>query len=1027
MSVSARRVDRGKDRQSGAAAHQGAPHRGAGDGRPGAALRRALAARVDGEVRFDPGSRAAYAHDSSNYQQPPIGVVVPRTVDAAAEAVAVCAEHDAPVLSRGGGTSLAGQCCNDAVVIDWSKYCHRLVSLDPDARRAVVEPGACLDDLNERLSGHRLMVGPRPSTHDACTIGGMIGNNSCGASAQAYGKMADSVLRLEVLTYDGLRMWVGPTPDEEYERIVDAGGRRAEVYRALRGLRDDGMELIRTRYPAIPRRVSGYNLDSLLPEHGLNVARALVGSESTLVTVLRAEIRLVPVPRFQTLIVLGYDDVAAAGDAVPRVLPSEPLALEGMDDTLLDLAKEHRLADPGALDEMPRGTGWLMVRFGGDTQDEADGRARRLMEDLRTSPAEPRCAYVRDPAGEEKLWRIREAGLGATAYPPGHPDTREGWEDSAVPPERLGDYLRDFRALIDDFGYGPVSLYGHFGQGCVHTRIPFDLEDAPGAGRYREFVERAARLVASYGGSLSGEHGDGQSRGELLPIMFGPEVVELFERYKAIFDPRGRMNPGKIVHPYRLDENLDHLAYRPAEPGTSFTFPDDHHRFTHAAARCVGIGKCRSSSGGVMCPSYRVTGEEEHSTRGRARILMEMMRGMPAPQGSPSGPDPSAPGPGGAVVITDGWRSDDVRGALDLCLACKGCRSDCPVNVDMATYKAEFLSHHYAGRLRPAAHYSMGWLPLWARLAAMAPGAVNTAMGVPGLDRLIKRAGGIDPRRALPRFAGERFTDWFRRREPPRAQGGRRVVLWPDTFTDNFHPHIGKAAVRVLEACGYRVEVPPRPVCCGLTWISTGQLGVAARVLRRTSAVLAPRLRAGVPVIGLEPSCTAVFRSDAPELMAGGPAEDDVNRLRDQTRTFAELLDEHQREAGGPSPVASRDVLAGLDRRKTRAIAQPHCHQHAIMGFGADERVLARAGVEAETLDVGCCGLAGDFGFERGHHEVSTAIAEQGVWPAVRDAAPGTAVLADGFSCRTQIEAGTGARPRHLAELLADLLPREPG
>ncbi|WP_329236681.1 FAD-binding protein [Actinoallomurus sp. NBC_01490] len=975
-------------------------------------LLRDLAARVDGEVRFDAGSRADYAHDASNYRQVPIGVVVPRNVEAAVEAVAVCREHDVPVFSRGGGTSLAGQCCNSGVVIDWSKYCRRLVSADPDRRRAVVEPGACLDDLNAELSKYHLMVGPKPSTHDTCTIGGMIGNNSCGASAQAYGKMADSVIRMEVLTYDGTRMWVGRTSKEEYERILAEGGRRAEIYRALHELAEENLALIRTRYPDIPRRVSGYNLDALLPENGFNLARALVGSESTLVTVLQAEISLVPVPPYQSLVVLGYDDIAAAGDAVPTVARHEPLALEGIDETLIDLARVEHVAKQGVLDELPEGSGWLMVRFGGDTREEADERADRLLSDIHRSEHGPGVSYLDDPDEEERLWKVREAGLGATAYPPSGPDTHEGWEDAAVPPDRLGDYLRDFRALLEEFGYGSASLYGHFGQGCVHTRIAFDLEDPDGAETYRRFVERAARLVASYGGSLSGEHGDGQSRGELLPIMFGDEIIRLFGRYKRIFDPGNRMNPGKVASPeetehpagtpgvFRLDENLDHLGYHPAEPRTYFHYPEDHGRFTHAAARCVGIGKCRASSGGVMCPSYRVTREEKHATRGRARLLMEMMRGMR--------------GGGEDAVITDGWRSKDVHEALDLCLACKGCRGDCPVNVDMATYKAEFLAHHYRRRPRPLSHYSMGWLPLWARLASAAPGAVNALTHAPGLDRVVKRAGGVDRRRELPRFARERLTDWFKRRGGPQADGPS-VVLWPDSFTNNFHPAIGQAAVRVLEAAGFRVEMPPVPLCCGLTWISTGQLATAERVLRRTVDALAPRLRAGTPVIALEPSCGAVFRSDAPELMSGDP---DVERLSKQTHSLAEfLLDRAPQAITAPPPGTGRT-----------AIAQTHCHQHAIWGFEADTEVLQRVGVQADVLDEGCCGLAGNFGFERGHYDVSVGAAELGLWPAVRDADPGTTVLADGFSCRTQIEAGTEAKPKHLAELLAELLcPEQTG
>ncbi|WP_019634793.1 FAD-binding and (Fe-S)-binding domain-containing protein [Actinomadura atramentaria] len=965
-------------------------------------LERALRARVDGEVRFDAGSRAMYAHDASNYRWPPVGVVVPRTVDAGAEAVAVCREQGVPVLSRGGGTSLAGQCCNTAVVLDWSKYCTRLVELDQEANTAIVEPGACLDDLNAALEPHGLTVGPRPSTHATCTIGGMIGNDSCGATAQAYGRMTASVLRLEILTYDGVRTWVGPTDDAEYARVLGEGGRRAEIYRDLRELRDDGMALLRTRYPNIPRRVSGYSLDELLPEKGFNVARALVGSEGTLVTVLRAEIRVFERPAARTLVVLGYDDIATAADAVPAVAEHEPLALEGLDNELVELARADHLMSTDVRHQLPKGSGWLMVRFGGKSQDEADRRADDLLKALALSDHSPRVQYQDDPGSEEKLWKVREAGLGATAYPPGEPDTHEGWEDAAVPPDRLGDYLRDFRKLVDGFGYAPVSLYGHFGQGCVHTRIPFDLSDDAGVAKYRDFVRRAAQLVVDHGGSLSGEHGDGQSRAELLPLMFGDDMVDLFGRFKAVFDPDDRMNPGKVSTPGRkskpegITQNLDRRGYHPAEPATHFDYPHDHHRFAHAAERCVGIGNCRTSSGGVMCPSYRVTGEEKHATRGRARLLNEMMRGE---------------------VIRDGWRSDDVADALDLCLACKGCKQDCPVGVDMATYKAEFLSHHYAGRVRPAAHYAMGWLPLWAGLAAAAPRAANTLAHAPGLARLVKAAGGVDRRRDLPHFARRRFADWFRDREPAGTGWRGPVVLWPDTFTDNFHPESGKAAVEVLEKAGFRVESPPQPsplgtatsgLCCGLTWISTGQLDVADRVLRRTARALAPRLRAGEEIVVLEPSCAAVFRSDAPDLISDGEEAETIRLLRDRTKTLAELLNAHD------VPVSGGE--------KIKALAQPHCHHHAIMGFDADRELLARAGVDADVLDVGCCGLAGNFGFERGHYDVSVGAAELGLWPAVRGADPGTEVLADGFSCRTQIEAGTDAAPRHLAELLRELM-----
>ncbi|OBI25897.1 FAD-binding and (Fe-S)-binding domain-containing protein [Mycobacterium sp. E2238] len=939
--------------------------------------------RVDGEIRFDPASRATYSTDASNYRQVPIGVVVPRTPEAAAEAVAVCREHDLPVLSRGGGTSLAGQCCNAAVVIDWSKYCTRVESVDTEAGVAVVQPGIKLDALNNHLADSGWMVGPKPSTHVSCAIGGMIGNNSCGSTAQAYGKMVDSVRRLEVLTYDGVRMWVGPTDDDEFARIVAEGGRRAEIYRGLKDIAETYADDIRANYPHIPRRVSGYNLDSLLPDNGFHLAKALVGSESTLATVLRAELALVRIPAASALAVLGFEDVFAAADAVPAVLEHQPAALEGLDHRLVDLEHSRRLAEK-ALRQLPDGKAWLMVQIDGDDQEEADRKAKSIIDDLCKQGAVD-ASVLDDPKRKKEVWAAREAGLGATAYPPDGPPTHEGWEDAAVPPDRLGDYLRDFRKLLDQYDYGSASLYGHFGQGCVHTRIPFVLWTAEGVANFRAFLEDSARLVVDYGGSLSGEHGDGQTRGELLPIMFGQRVVTAFERTKALLDPRNRMNPGKVVHPYKLDENLRQgVHYRPTEPATMFAYPHDDHRFSRAADRCVGVGKCRGDESGVMCPSYRATQEEEHSTRGRARLLFEMLEGD---------------------VITDGWRSTEVHDALDLCLACKGCRSDCPVNVDMATYKAEFLFHHYRGRVRPMAHYSMGWIPLWARLAAVAPHLLNTVTHTPGLSTAFKKVGGIDPQRRMPNFADQRFTTWFARRPTDGSAKPRGpVMLWPDTFVNNFEPEVGKAAVAVLEAAGFEVEVPNRTVCCGLTWISTGQLRVAKRVLRRTLTALGPALRSGTPVVVLEPSCAAVFRADMPELLAG---DEDAHRLADQTFTLGDLLAEKAPD-WQPSPVNARGVV------------QQHCHQHAVLGYTHERKLLGAAGVETDLLDAGCCGLAGNFGFEKGHYDVSVACAEDKLLPALREAGPDTLVLADGFSCRTQIRELAGERsPVHFAQVLA--------
>jgi FAD/FMN-containing dehydrogenase/Fe-S oxidoreductase len=930
-------------------------------------------------VRFDDGSRAIYSTDASNYRQVPLGVVVPRTTAAAVQAVEVCRRHGVPLLARGGGTSLAGQCCNVAVVIDTSKYLTRILEVDPVRRLARVEPGVVLDDLREAAGRHGLTFGPDPATHNHCTLGGMIGNNSCGVHSVMAGRTSDNVEALEVLTYRGLRLRVGRTEPSELGGILEGGDGRAELYAGLRDLRDRYADLIRQRYPKIPRRVSGYALDELLPENGFQVARALVGSESTCVLVLEAELRLVPWPAHRVLVVAGYEDVYQAADDVPRVLEYGPIALEGLDDRLVSDVKARHLHAEG-IKLLPEGGGWLVVEFGGESEEEAVAKARALERGLAGGARPPQAVLYHKDQQEELIWKVRKSSLGATAIVPGESPTWEGWEDSAVAPERLGDYLRDLRRLLDRYGYRG-DFYGHFGDGCLHTRIDFDLMSAEGIARYRSFVEDAADLLVSYGGSLSGEHGDGQSRAELLPRMFGPELVEAFGRFKALWDPDGRMNPGKIVDPYRLDENLRlGPGYAPPDPPVHFSYGEDGGRFSRVALRCVGVGECRKAAGGTMCPSYRATLEEKHSTRGRARLLFEMMAGD---------------------VIKEGWADEHVREALDLCLACKACKSECPVGVDMATYKAEFLAHYYQAHRRPRHAYAFGWIHRWARLAAHAPRLANAFTQTPGLRRLAQMAAGVAPQRRLPAFARQTFRRWFEGRAA-RAGDGRPVTLWPDTFNDHFHPETARAAVAALEAAGYRVQVPRAGLCCGRPLYDYGMLDLARSLLRQAVDALSADAASGIPIVGLEPSCVAVFRDELPNLF---PDDAAARRVSEGFHTLAELLDRDEAS------------LEGF-RFPARALLHGHCHQKAVLGMKADERVLQRLGLDVEVLDAGCCGMAGAFGFEKEHYDVSMRVGERVLLPAVREAPAGTLVLADGFSCREQIAQATGRRALHLAEVL---------
>ncbi|HEX2376112.1 MAG TPA: FAD-linked oxidase C-terminal domain-containing protein [Gaiellales bacterium] len=955
-------------------------------------LRSALA----GEVRFSAGDRALYAAAGANYRQVPIGVVIPRSVDDVVATVAIARDHGVPVLSLGGHTSLAGQGVNVAVVIDFSKYLNRVLDIDVERRLARVEPGVVLDVLRREAGRHGLTFGPDPSTHSHCTLGGMIGNNSCGVHSvmtQFYGPgptTAHNVHELEILTYRGDRFTVGPTPDAELERIIAEGGAQGEIYRRLRDLRDRVGAEVRRRYPDIPRRVSGYNLNELLPEKGFNVARALTGTESTCVTILEATVHLVPSPAHRTLVVIGYEDAATAADHVPAVLEHKPIGLEGMDETLAQDMTLVGIHDRD-LSLLPEGRGWLIVELGGETKEEADERGRALIADLERTGGPTGSRLYDDSEQEGHVWKVREAGLGATAFIPGKPDTYEGWEDSAVPPERLGEYLRSLGRLAAKYGY-ESALYGHYGQGCVHARWNFDLVTAEGIRQFRSFLDEAADLVLSLGGSLSGEHGDGQSRAELLPKMFGEELVGAFREFKSIWDPDWRMNPGKVVDPYRITDNLRlGTDYRPPDVDTHFSFPRDGGSFAHATVRCVGIGNCRrtETEGEVMCPSYLVTREEKHSTRGRARLLFEMLRGRP---------------------LEGGWRSREVYDALDLCLSCKGCTSDCPVGVDMPTLKSEFLSHYWKRRLRPRHAYAFGLIDQAARVASRIPGAVNLVTQSPGSSRLAKLAAGMAPERSIPRFAPRTFTSWYRDRGGPKERSGSRVILWPDTFTNHFHPEIGIAAVEVLEHAGYRVELPGVHVCCGRPLYDYGMLDLARRYLLRTLDLLREDIRAGVPVIGLEPSCLAVFRDELPNML---PDDEDAKRLSSQAFHFSEFLD---REGVSPPPLVRSALLHG------------HCHHHATGGIGSEQRLLERMGVDVDVSDSGCCGMAGSFGFEDGHYEVSMACGERALLPNVRGAPADAFLVADGFSCRTQIEqAHTGRSAVHVAQVLQLALEHGPG
>jgi FAD/FMN-containing dehydrogenase/Fe-S oxidoreductase len=948
-------------------------------------LEAALRDRVRGEVRFDPGSRALYATDASNYRHIPIGLVIPLDVEDVVNTIAICREHDAPVLSRGAGTSLAGQATNAAVILDFSKYMNHIGEVDPVTRTVTVQPGAVLDRVRDAAEKHNLTFAPDPATHSRCTLGGMIGNNSCGVHGLLGGKTVDNIITLDLLLYDGTRLTVGPTSDAQLEAHISDGGRVGEIYASLKAIRDAQADRIRAQYPRIPRRVSGFNLDDLLPEENFNVARALVGSEGTCAIILSATLRLVQSPPFRTLVGIGFPDVFIAADNVLEVLKHPVIGLEGMDDLLCEsLRQKGKML--GDLDLLPAGRGFLLAEFGGDTQPEADLRAQTLASALASSCTSLPAIRIYTPAQAARVWHIRESGLGAAAFVPATPTSPsvsgwEGWEDAAVPPARLGSYLRQIKALMGEFGY-TSPLYGHFGQGCVHSRLTFDLVTAPGILAFRSFIDRAADIALAHGGSLSGEHGDGQARGALLPKMFSPELIQAFRDFKRIWDPTNRMNPGKLIdldHPTpepHADLRLG-ADFAPWTPQLHFALPEDSGSLAAAAQRCVGVGACRKTDAGTMCPSFMATGEELHSTRGRAHLLWELMQ---------------------RETLSNGWQNQAVKESLDLCLSCKACKSECPVSVDMATYKAEFLAHHYEHTARPLAHYAFGRIDRLARLAGVAPALVNAINNAPVIRDMIKRTLHIHPNRTFPRFS----PPYTRLKLRKQTKTWNPVILWPDTFNNYFHPPALLAAREVLFQAKFRILTPKAHLCCGRPLYDFGMLDTAKQYLLRILDVLEPQLLEKTPIVVLEPSCASVFRDELCNLLPNDPR---AAQLRDSTYLLSEFLVKFA-PSYTPPQISSPIVVHG------------HCHHHATFTMADELTILRRTGAPVTLLDSGCCGMAGPFGFEADKYDISQTLGNRVLLPAVRNASPETLIVTNGFSCAQQITQNTSATPLHLAELL---------
>jgi FAD/FMN-containing dehydrogenase/Fe-S oxidoreductase len=928
-----------------------------------------LRSRLGDALDTTPLSRAIYSSDASAYRLAPLGVYSPRTPADVVTAVAAAAEAEVPVTTRGAGTSCCGNAIGSGLILDLSRHLTSIVGVDPDARRATVQPGVVQASLQRAAAPFGLRFGPDPSTSDRCTLGGMIGNNACGPRALGYGRTSDNLLAVTVVLASGETVTLEPAGSRhDRRRGRRTRGRRRDtgrLERSLGAIASRGADVIATEFGRFDRQLSGYALDQLAVG---NLPGLVAGSEGTLGIVTEAVVRLVEDSPVALTVVLGYPSMVAAADDIGAVLRHSPTACEGLDHRIVDVVRRRGLPVPG----LPRGTGWTMVELVGHDLGETRSRARRLIAESDALDG----WLVTDPAQAKALWRIRAdgAGLASVAF---ERRAHAGWEDSAVPPTMLGAYLRDFEALLAAHELHGLP-YGHFGDGCVHCRIDFPLLDKGGRKRFRRFMSEAADLVAGYNGSLSGEHGDGRARSELLDRIYSPAALALMKDVKDAFDPDHLLNPGILVpapgesRPARFAADLREAELRGPIAGRT-PLAHQHPEFTDEVHRCAGLGKCLVDAGSVMCPSFHATGRQQDSTRGRARVLQEMLRGD---------------------LITDGWSSPEVLEALDLCLSCKGCAAECPTGTDIADYKSQVLDKAYKGRLRPASHYSMGWLPLWGRIISRAglAGTVNR-LGASPFAPVVKRLAGVHRRRGLPRFAaGSAAT----RTTLPSGRG-EPVAIWVDSWTDTFAGGHAEAVATVLTAAGFAPRFAAPGACCGLPWITTGQRAQAAKHLRQAARVLAPLVADGIPVVATEPSCLAVWRSDARGLIGAQAA------VGEHIVSVAEFL---VRAGWEPPDLSGRSL-----------VVQPHCHHRAAIGWETDAALLARTGADIVTVD-GCCGLAGNFGFERDHYDVSVQVAEHDLLPALREH-PDAQFVADGFSCRTQATDLTGRPALTLAELLA--------